>query len=831
MAFELIKVSELPELTTPSDPNVLPIQDGDYLKRISFENLKEAITGDVADDLAAEVTARESAVSDEATARGNADAAILADLASAYSASATYAVGDYCTKDGQLYRCTTAISTAEAWTAAHWSAVALGDDTSDLRSALNSEIGILSAELSNEVNNTYSWATGGIYAADGTPYVATTRLRTSIFTDKKTVGVKTGYKYSVYAYSDNVYIGCWDGSVLKKTGAWLTNTINLNIIGDYQFRIVLAKGSDGDIAYSESVNLINEVITDKTLTKAFKCADAKIVGKYFDKLSITRLDGQNLAWVSGSINPSGEEGGTNNYIRSGFVSVDPQSNFAYTGDVEFNGAPTIAFICEYNGSTFLKRTVLYLEGYNDVVTSPKCNNVRFVLGHASSYGVETNVSEAWHFEAFTYGITVNQLQASQKDFYVKNLLNKTDQIKNVEWHTLGAIYKNDGTVLTAANKDVKGIPYSSAKEYDKYVGYNVSLKTFMTAAKNPYSLLYTENINKNVNTSGYGIEYHGINCGCYYGNVCSSLVSFALGTPIQYDSVNWNKYLPKVGAVKLTETQTANDLQIGDIIWQEGHVLFVTDVVSDGNKNVTQVVLTETSGTYPISTTLTATQFNNQMVTYNRKIYRYNYLYRNTDYEPSVFIACEGETLNGEYHYNEDVCTFAGDYAAFHSGEEIWINYNLGTTVYTTLLIKNASGNTVASYNLESGHKISIGTNLSAGIYTAVLSDGTNESESTHFEVIDTTVSATVSGNIVTMNFSSANGTPLYFKVCQLDGTVLALKEFTHDERLIGTCAVDVVALHNAQFNTVISGNTYLKVFFKGRYGVVRNELLQIQLV
>ena len=57
MAFELIKVPELPELTTPSDPNVIPIQDGDYLKRISFEDLKEAITGDVADDLAAEVTA------------------------------------------------------------------------------------------------------------------------------------------------------------------------------------------------------------------------------------------------------------------------------------------------------------------------------------------------------------------------------------------------------------------------------------------------------------------------------------------------------------------------------------------------------------------------------------------------------------------------------------------------------------------------------------------------------------------------------------------------------------------------------------------------------
>lgn len=136
MAFELIKVSELPELTTPSDSNVIPIQDGDYLKRISFENLKEAVTGDVADDLAAEVTARESAVSGEATARGNADAAILADLASPYSASSTYAVGDYCTKDGVLKRCNTAITTAEAWNSAHWDDAKLGGDVSTLRSAL-----------------------------------------------------------------------------------------------------------------------------------------------------------------------------------------------------------------------------------------------------------------------------------------------------------------------------------------------------------------------------------------------------------------------------------------------------------------------------------------------------------------------------------------------------------------------------------------------------------------------------------------------------------------------------------------------------------------------
>ena len=41
-------------------------------------------------------------------------------IADPYSSSATYSVGDYCSHEGKLYRCTTAISTAEDWTAAHW---------------------------------------------------------------------------------------------------------------------------------------------------------------------------------------------------------------------------------------------------------------------------------------------------------------------------------------------------------------------------------------------------------------------------------------------------------------------------------------------------------------------------------------------------------------------------------------------------------------------------------------------------------------------------------------------------------------------------------------
>ena len=71
---------------------------------------------------------------------GQAGSGAVGTVASAYSASKTYAVGDYAIHNSNLYRCTTAITTAEAFTAAHWTQVVLGDDVSDLKSDLSCEI-------------------------------------------------------------------------------------------------------------------------------------------------------------------------------------------------------------------------------------------------------------------------------------------------------------------------------------------------------------------------------------------------------------------------------------------------------------------------------------------------------------------------------------------------------------------------------------------------------------------------------------------------------------------------------------------------------------------
>ena len=56
-------------------------------------------------------------------------------FAPAYSTSSTYDLGQYVTYNGYLYRCTTAITSSESWTAAHWTQVALANDVSALKSA------------------------------------------------------------------------------------------------------------------------------------------------------------------------------------------------------------------------------------------------------------------------------------------------------------------------------------------------------------------------------------------------------------------------------------------------------------------------------------------------------------------------------------------------------------------------------------------------------------------------------------------------------------------------------------------------------------------------
>ena len=89
-------------------------------------------------------------------------ALIDANFSGNYSASATYAVGAYCLHDGSLYKCTTAIATAEEWTAAHWTATTVTTELLYLASIITS---VTSAEVIT-YNASASTHTAGSVAAE-----------------------------------------------------------------------------------------------------------------------------------------------------------------------------------------------------------------------------------------------------------------------------------------------------------------------------------------------------------------------------------------------------------------------------------------------------------------------------------------------------------------------------------------------------------------------------------------------------------------------------------------------------------------------------------------
>src|SRR5687768_4608430 len=66
-------------------------------------------------------------------------------------------------------------------------------------------------------------------------------------------------------------------------------------------------------------------------------------------------------------------------------------------------------------------------------------------------------------------------------------------------------------------KQYTGAPYSSVRSVGRYIGFDISVRTFLAAVENPHSVLYTENLRGEVP-----------NAAPYYGTVCSAFTSYAL---------------------------------------------------------------------------------------------------------------------------------------------------------------------------------------------------------------------------------------------------------------------------------------------------------------
>ena len=158
--------------------------------------------------------------------------ALLASIAADYSSSKTYPVGAYCWEAGVLKRCIVPITSAETYTAAHWTNAVIGDDLSALKSAITS--------VEDEINELQYLADYGYHTAffrEPDPS-QNSSLKLGIKRDEMVVVLNGTLNYSA-TQATRVRL---NGNVTTTNSAttaegWTTNTISL--VAGHLYRAVL----------------------------------------------------------------------------------------------------------------------------------------------------------------------------------------------------------------------------------------------------------------------------------------------------------------------------------------------------------------------------------------------------------------------------------------------------------------------------------------------------------------------------------------------------------------------------------------------------------------
>lgn len=424
---------------------------------------------------------------------------------------------------------------------------------------------------------------------------------------------------------------------------------------------------------------------------------------------------------------------------------------------------------------------------------------------------------------------------------VLNVLRKAAQYAEIRWIPKANVPKSKGNNFLPGTT-YTGLLYSTCKEIDKQVGIDVSLHTFMTAVNNPYSLLYTEIVSESLSKSAWGKTYHGRgSVAAYFGTVCTVLSAMCTGYDYDFISTEYAWLDKTFRALKIYD-QSAQGLQLGDILWKPGHCRVVTGLKRSVDGIVLRVAFTESVEELARVVDETADEFNARLSSESGIIYRPLELYKNIDYVPSPYVPVFGEQEQ-EITYNDDICTFAGDKACFREGELVVLNYNLtDSPTYTWTAIEVYKDDAlVGTYAIseidqselpesQQNHALKLGTSLTYGMYKARMTDGEHYSNYTFWEVLKTNVSFKQNGNIVNVGFSTTFGKATVCRLGLQTGSVYAQYQLTEEEAANGRAAIDFVKLNKEQgFVTVIKKpSVLLKVFFVGDYGRVTNEPLPI---
>ena len=354
---------------------------------------------------------------------------------------------------------------------------------------------------------------------------------------------------------------------------------------------------------------------------------------------------------------------------------------------------------------------------------PKGDTGTFNTSTLENYATKTYVNQKISSINNSSDIVNNYIYNTGEDA----LIYKTRQLIDIKWTPKRPIPRckkrdtSSGNIrYISSGQQCNGIPYAATQQIDKVVGYDVSPETFMTAINNYYSLIYTEVIRPDNDSSPsksdwFGSNYyHGYNStGAYYGIVCAEFCSYCAGLPMPHKTTS---IAPEyINNVKNDQTALGitvgyifpyeyNSLKPGDIIWKKGHCIIVSNVNRDDCGNIIGITIceasstsaaktrrivfgeTNTNGYEPYSSNLShylittyfkqisefSSYVNDELLKNNERA-----ILRNINFKDNKVKFTWNIDNQDNYNYNNDICTFAGDKACFREGELIVLNYGL----------------------------------------------------------------------------------------------------------------------------------------------------------
>ena len=324
-----------------------------------------------------------------------------------------------------------------------------------------------------------------------------------------------------------------------------------------------------------------------------------------------------------------------------------------------------------------------------------------------------------------------------------------------------------------------GAPYASTTPTSGVVGCDVSKRTFLTAINNKHSVMYTESPVKQI--SGYGYTYpEGLiySVKYYYGNVCVTMPSIFCNTLRSISEKTWRELLTVVPY----SINTMDVIQPMDIGYHPGHVIIVLDKIYDLQGNLKFFEYAEAGGGDYFAHTVIITPEDFFMKLGDMVILHDNdgsvvKDYGNFDVdEVTPFLPADYGDDYEDYVFNNDICTFKGDYVSLVIGDKVWLNikgqnWNKVRLYKNNVLEHTFDITTVVDADDEYWADLDLTSYFvnksQADNYTATAYDSVNNTESDpcHFEMLYAAASDfKSSAHILNENYQAVGG--MY---CDLD--------------------------------------------------------------